>query len=137
MIDPASLFYCPGSLLQNEFDTAHPVAFGMPPSWPVFFESDQAYRLTPGFDIQTGSRRAVSGDGDRFCRADGCSAKSYLRGQANVVAFRVGNGYVVTMGSQVDFRTQPRATFKLLFNALFHGPSTRVPGAQLTRLTVP
>ncbi|HEY7058383.1 MAG TPA: M14 metallopeptidase family protein, partial [Vicinamibacterales bacterium] len=52
VIDPTTLFYCPGSLLENEFDTAHPVAFGMPDRWPVFFESDQAYRLTPGFGIQ-------------------------------------------------------------------------------------
>jgi hypothetical protein len=45
----------------------------------------------------------------------------------------VGKGYVVTYGSQVDFRTQPRATFKLIFNAMFHGPSTPVPAAQLGR----
>ena len=56
-----------------------------------------------------------------------------LRDQANVVAFRVGKGYVVTLGSQVDFRAQPRATFKLLFNAIFHGPSTRVAAAQMGR----
>jgi hypothetical protein len=31
------------------------------------------------------------------------------------------------MGSQIDFRTQPRGTLKLLFNAMFHGPSTRMP----------
>jgi hypothetical protein len=43
-----------------------------------------------------------------------------------VIAFEVGDGYVVTFGSQVDFRTQPRATFTLLFNAMFHGPSTPV-----------
>ena len=60
-----------------------------------------------------------------------------LRDQANVVAFRVGSGYVVTMGSQVDFRTQPRATFKLVFNAIFHGPSTRVPAAEIVKLTNP
>jgi hypothetical protein len=41
------------------------------------------------------------------------------------------------MGSQIDVRTQPRATFKLLFNTLFHGPSTRVAGAELMRLTNP
>ena len=51
--DPRILFYCPGSLLQNEFDVNHPVAWGMPASWPVFFESDQAYRLRPGFGIET------------------------------------------------------------------------------------
>ena len=48
-----------------------------------------------------------------------------------MVAFRVGRGYVVTLGSQVDYRTQPRATFKLLFNGMFHGPSTPVPASQM------
>ena len=48
--------------------------------------------------------------------------------------FRVGRGYVVTLASQVDFRAQPRATFKLLFNAIFHGPSARVTAAELAAL---
>jgi hypothetical protein len=39
----------------------------------------------------------------------------------------------VTYGSQIDFRTQPRATFKLIFNGIFHGPSTPVPAAQMGR----
>ena len=51
--DPESLFFCPGSLLQNEFDVNNPVAWGMPAAWPVFFEGDQAYRLRPGFGIET------------------------------------------------------------------------------------
>ncbi|HEY7501419.1 MAG TPA: M14 metallopeptidase family protein [Vicinamibacterales bacterium] len=136
VIDPASLFYCPGSLLQNEFNAAHPVAFGMPAAWPVFFESDQAYRLTPGFNVQAEVVSRYPADGE-ILKSGWLLGEQYLRGQANVVAFRVGNGYVVTMGSQIDFRTQPRATFKLLFNALFHGPSTRVAGAELTRLTHP
>ena len=50
------------------------------------------------------------------------------------MSFRVGKGYVVTYGSQIDFRTQPRATFKLLFNGMFHGPSTEVTAAQMGRL---
>ena len=57
--------------------------------------------------------------------------EEYLKDQANVVSFRVGKGYVVTYGSQVDFRTQPRATFKLIFNAMFHGPSAAVSAAQM------
>ncbi|HSC25630.1 MAG TPA: M14 metallopeptidase family protein, partial [Vicinamibacterales bacterium] len=32
VIDPTTIFYCPGSLLQNEFNTAHPIGFGMPES---------------------------------------------------------------------------------------------------------
>jgi hypothetical protein len=128
---PAPLaFYCPGSLLQNEFNTAHPVAFGMPAAWPVFFEGDQAYRLKPGFTIQSEvvSRYPAQGP---ILQSGWLLGEEFLRDQANVVAFRVGKGYVVTLGSQVDFRAQPRATFKLLFNAIFHGPSTRVPAAAM------
>jgi hypothetical protein len=40
------------------------------------------------------------------------------------------------MGSQVDFRTQPRATFKLLFNALFHGPASRISAEELSRIVI-
>jgi hypothetical protein len=136
VIDPSSQFYCPGSLLQNEFNSSHPVAFGMPAAWPVFFESDQAYRLTPGFAIQSEvvSRYPATGP---ILQSGWLLGEDYLRNQANVVAFRVGNGYVVTMGSQVDFRAQPRATFKLLFNAMFHGPSTRMQAAEMARLTTP
>lgn len=127
--DPSSLLYCPGSLLQNEFDTTNPVAWGMPEAWPIFFESDQAYRLRPGFGVET---KVVS----RYPRANILQSgwllgEEYLRDQANVVSFRVGKGYVVTYGSQVDFRTQPRATFRLIFNAMFHGPSTPVGATQM------
>ena len=136
VVDPASVFYCPGSLLQNEFNASHPVAFGMPAAWPVFFESDQAYRLKPGFAIQSEvvSRYPAQGP---ILQSGWLLGEDLLRDQANVVAFRVGSGYVVTMGSQVDFRTQPRATFKLVFNAIFHGPSTRVPAAEIVKLTNP
>ena len=128
VIDPTTLFYCPGSLLQNEFNTAHPVAFGMPAAWPIFFEGDQAYRLKPGFTSRARSWRAIPTQGP-ILQSGWLLGEDLLRDQANVVAFHVGKGYVVTMGSQVDFRAQPRATFKLIFNAMFHGPSTRVPAA--------
>jgi hypothetical protein len=136
VVDPASVFYCPGSLLQNEFNATHPVAFGMPATWPVFFESDQAYRLKPGFAIQSEVVSRYPAEGP-ILQSGWLLGEDLLRDQANVVAFRVGNGYVVTMGSQVDFRTQPRATFKLVFNALFHGPSTRVTAAEIARMTTP
>lgn len=129
--DPQSLFYCPGSLLNNEFDPSHPAAWGMPASWPVFFDDDQAYRLRPGFGIDA---EVVSRYPRQNVLASGwLLGEEYLRDQANIVAFRVGRGSVVTFGSQVDFRAQPRATLKLVFNALYHGPSTRVSAAMMGR----
>jgi hypothetical protein len=130
--EPANLFYCPGSLLQNEFDPNHPVAWGMPTSWPVFFESDQAYRLRPGFGIDAAV--AARYPRENILQSGWLLGEEYLKDQANVVSFHVGKGYVVTYGSQIDFRTQPRATFKLLFNAMFHGPSSEVSASEMGQL---
>jgi hypothetical protein len=130
--EPESLFYCPGSLLMNEFDTAHPVAFGMPASWPVFFETDQAYRIRPGFDID--AHVVARYPRENILQSGWLLGEEYLRDQANVVAFTVGKGTAVTLGSQIDYRTQPRGTIKLLFNAMFHGPSTPVSASQMQRL---
>ena len=131
--DPESLFYCPGSLLNNEFDPNNPIAWGMPASWPVFFEDDQAYRLRPGFGIET---KVVSRYPREKVLASGwLLGEEYLRDQANIISFKVGKGNVVTYGSQIDFRAQPRATWKLIFNGIFHGPATPVPAAQMGRPT--
>ena len=133
VVDPTSIFYCPGAILHQEHNPSHPVGFGMPESWPVFFRFDQAYRLTPSFDIPA---TVVS----RYPDKEDMSASGWLlgdellRNQANVVSFEVDRGTVVTMGSQIAFRTQPRATFKLLFNAIFQGPATRVDTETLARL---
>ena len=61
--------------------------------------------------------------------------EEYLKDQANIISFKVGKGNVVTYGSQIDFRAQPRATWKLIFNGIFHGPATPVPAAQMGRAT--
>jgi hypothetical protein len=136
VIEPESLFYSPGALLRNDFDPSHPVGFGMPESWPVFFESDQAYRLTPSFQIrpEVVGRYPAAG---QILQSGWLLGEDLLRDQANVIAFKVGRGYVVTFGTQVHFRAQNRATYKLLFNALFHGPSTAVSPEDLRKLANP
>ncbi|MBP7776343.1 MAG: hypothetical protein KA371_04390 [Acidobacteria bacterium] len=127
--EPESLFYCPGSLLNNEFDTSHPVAWGMPAQWPVFFDDDQAYRLRPGFGVEA---EVVSRYPREKVLASGwLLGEEYLKDQANILSFRIGNGQVVTYGSQIDYRAQPRATYKMIFNAIFHGPSTPVTAAEM------
>jgi len=136
VVDPTSLFYCPGSLLVNQFDNTHPIGYGMPDSWPVFFTFDQAYRIRPGFGstVQVVGRYPAEGD---ILASGWLLGDDLLRDQANVMAFRSGRGLVVTIASQVDFRTQPRVTFKLFFNALFQGPATRLSAADLARVARP
>jgi hypothetical protein len=127
-------FYCPGSLLENEFNPTHPVAFGLPTRWPVFFESDQAYRLTPSFDIHPEVVARYPAQGP-ILTSGWLLGEDFLRDQTNILAFRVGKGYVVTLASEVAFRAQPEATFKLVFNAMFHGPSTSTTTNDLTAAT--
>ena len=127
--DPESLFYCPGSLLNNEFDPSNPIAWGMPAAWPVFFEDDQAWRLRPGFGIDT---KVVSRYPREKVLASGwLLGEEYLKDQANIISFKVGKGNVVTYGSQLDFRGQPRTTWKLIFNGIFHGPAIPVPADRM------
>ena len=133
VVDPAALFYSPGTLLKQEYNPRHPVGYGMPETWPVFFRFDQAYQLLPGFDVPA---EVVSRypDEDDMVASGWLLGDEFLRERANVVAFDVGRGTAVTMGSQIAFRTQTRATFKLLFNAIFHGPSEPVTAAELATL---
>jgi hypothetical protein len=133
VVDPASVFFCPGSLLAHEYNVNHPVAYGMPEEWPIFFRYDQAYRIKPGFDIQV---EVVSRypDTDDLVASGWLLGGDLLRDKANVVTFRVGQGTVVASSSQIAFRTQPRATFKLLFNAIFQGPAEKLSATELSDL---
>ena len=133
VVEPTSLFYSPGTLLKQEYDPRHPVGFGMPERWPVFFRFDQAYRLTPSFDIRAETVSRYPDEADMVA-SGWLLGDEFLRNRANVVAFDVGAGRVVTMGSQIAFRTQTRGTFKLLFNAIFHGPAEPVGPAELAKL---
>ena len=133
VVDPTAVFYCPGSLLKQEHNPNHPIGYGMPATWPVFFRFDQAYRLTPSFDI-TAEVVSRYPDEPEMTASGWLLGDELLRDQANVVSFEVGHGTVVAMGSQIAFRTQTRATFKLLFNAIFQGPATRIDEQTLARL---
>ncbi len=133
VVNPTALFYSPGTLLKQEHNPHHPVGFGMPDDWPVFFRFDQAYRLAPSFDIPAEVVSRYPNDEDMVA-SGWLLGDEFLRDQANVVSFKVGRGTAVTMGSQIAFRAQTRATFKLLFNAIFQGPAEPVTAAELARL---
>jgi hypothetical protein len=47
-------------------------------------------------------------------------------GGTAVAEARVGEGRVVLLGPEVNFRDQPHATYKLLFNGLYCGSARSV-----------
>src|SRR4029453_12451143 len=92
---------------------------------------DQAYRIRPGFGVDT---KVVSRYPREKVLASGwLLGEEDLKGPGDILSFKIGKGNVVTYGSQIDFRAQPRATWKLIFNGIFHGPSTPVTPAQMGR----
>ncbi|MFI7517930.1 M14 family zinc carboxypeptidase [Micromonospora globbae] len=114
-------FYSPGSILSQRFDTSDPVAWGMRPDTPVWFgENDQAYTVSAGDVVSS-----FPESGEQL-QSGWLIGGEHLNGKANVVKHRVGAGLIVTFGSEPTFRTWSRDPSKLLFNAIYHGPSTSV-----------
>jgi hypothetical protein len=128
-----SVFFAPGSLLSQEIDADNPVGWGMDPKNPVWFEEDQAFRVTDPAKYDTKVVGKYPDSGDQL-QSGWLIGDKYLDGTANTLEFRVGKGYVVTFGNQAGFRTWNRAEQKMIFNALFHGPSTKLTPEQFAHL---
>ena len=52
-----------------------------------------------------------------------------------MLSFSVGEGTVVTYGSEVTFRSLPRQQFSLLYNMIYAGPGAEVTDKQMQKLT--
>ncbi|MEV4754801.1 M14 metallopeptidase family protein [Micromonospora sp. NPDC049559] len=129
----SSLFYCPGSLLSQEIDASDPVGWGMDPHNPVWFNEDRAYEITDPekYPVHVVAKYPDSGD---QLQSGWLIGGQYLNGAVNGLAWTVGEGYVVTFGSEIGFRTWNRAEEKMIFNAMYHGPSRKLAADQFQRL---
>jgi Zinc carboxypeptidase len=127
--DDEDEFLAAGSLLRNEFDPTHPVAWGQPEEWPVWFYD------TPAFEVTDPTAEIVASYPESDIRASGyLRGEEHIAGTANVVSFDIGNGTAVVYGSEITFRTLPREQFTLLYNAIYNGPAEEVDASQLRQL---
>jgi hypothetical protein len=122
---PPEKFYIPGSLLRVNVDTTHPLAYGLPETLCTFFDNSPVFRLEPSAAVRRTSAAAWYPESGAL--ASGWAwGESYLEGGSAVVDAALGNGRVALLGPEVTFRSQPRASFKLLFNALYYGTASAV-----------
>lgn len=112
-------FYLPGSMLRALFDTAHPVAYGMPAEGTVLHVGSPAFELDEGEVIARYAPSAVLQSGWVL-------GERYVRDRACAAEVSAGNGRVILLGPRVQFRAQTRGTYKLLFNAIYYGSSEEV-----------
>jgi hypothetical protein len=110
--------FAPGTILNVEVDTAHPLGYGMKARTFGFYNNSPFFSLTEGFSTQKLSVVA------RYPNS-GVVASGWLRGEemmtgrAAVVSMDTNPGRIVLFGLRPQHRAQTHATFPLLFNALY------------------
>ena len=114
---PRDKFYCPGAILEIFVDNQHPLGYGMPARTSAYFRNNPAFELTAPFT--TSEARAVAKyPSTNPLQSGWIGGPEHLYDRTGVVEVSYGQGRVVLLGFAAQFRAQPHATFKLLFNAL-------------------
>jgi hypothetical protein len=114
-------FMVPGALLAQNYDTSAPAAWGLPASWPTWFNNDAAFRLT-------GEGTSVSqypAEGNPLVSGYALGAEA-INGATNIASFDVGEGDVTIAGGHITFRTWPRASWTVVTNAIYNGAGTEL-----------
>jgi hypothetical protein len=117
---PHDKFYIPGSLLKVDVDNTNPLAYGMPSQVDVFFDSSPVFKLEPNAEIKHTDPVAWF-SGTHVLDSGWAWGQQYLDGGTAVAEASVGEGKVVLLGPEVNFRDQPHGTYKFLFNGLYYG----------------
>ncbi len=114
---PRDKFYCPGAVLEIFVDNQHPLGYGMPSRTSAYFRDNPAFELSAPFT--TSAARAVAKyPATNPLQSGWIGGPEHLFNRAGIVDVTYGQGRVVLLGFAAQFRAQPHATFKLLFNAI-------------------
>jgi hypothetical protein len=114
-------FVCSGSLLRMEFDTTHPLAYGMPKEAPAVFLGSRAFDILPSFETKKEPKSAARYAAENLLMSGYIYGEKLIQQKSSVLDIPLGKGKVILLGFAVHFRGQPQGTFKLLFNALYYG----------------
>ncbi len=117
----ASDFFIPGSILEMRPEVGHALNVGLPESVGAWFS-----RASRAFDVSDTSVRVTARFGDGNPLWSGwLLGPEHVAGKPAVVEASVGEGSVVLIGFQPNYRAQTVATWPMLFNALAPRPDRR------------
>lgn len=117
-------FVCDGSILRMEFDTDHPIAYGMAKETGTIFDGSCAFSIMPSFDDKQEAQTVAKYPGENPLMSGWIFGASLLMHKSTIVEVPYGKGKIILMGFPVQFRAQPYGTFKLLLNAIFYTGET-------------
>ena len=115
-------FACPGSLLRMEFNSKHPVAYGMPEEAPALFTRSPAFNVSASF--KNAPVTIAKYPGENLLLSGYLMGEKFLLNKISAVEVSLGKGKVILLGFGVQSRAQPHGTFKLLFNSLYYGATS-------------
>ncbi len=113
-------FVCDGSILRVEFDSKHPVAYGMPEEGGTIFSESCAFEVMPTFDGEKSPVSAAKYPAENPLMSGWIYGQKLIQQKSAVVEVPYGKGKIILLGFPVQFRAQSYGTFKLLFNSLFY-----------------
>jgi len=106
-------FYCPGSLLNAQLDTSHPLAYGLPADITIWAEGSPAWA--------TEEISVVSYPEKNLLASGWLLGEKLIARHTALVEMRTGRGRILLFGMRPQYRGQSYLTMKLLFNALLLG----------------
>jgi hypothetical protein len=106
-------FYAPGSLFHMQVTTGHPLTYGVPKDTIAFFVN------SPAFETFRDAKVLASYPQQNVLASGWILGEPRVAGRGALVEAPLGKGRVVLIGFRSQFRGQPRATFKILFNAIY------------------
>jgi len=113
-------FVCDGSILRVEFNTKHPIAYGMPKEAGAIFLESCAFEIMPTFEEEKKPISAAKYPAENPLMSGWIYGEKLIQQKSNIVEVLYGKGKIILLGFPVQFRAQPYGTFKLLFNSLFY-----------------
>lgn len=121
-------FNAPGALLAQSYDVSKPAAWGMPESWPTWFNNDAV------FSVKDKKARVSNYPRKGELLVSGyATGTEAISGGTNIAEFSYGKGNVTIAGGHITFRTWPRASWTVVTNAIYNGAGDRVSKSELAR----
>jgi hypothetical protein len=109
-----SQFYCPGSILTLDVNTADPLSRGLNKKTAAYFTGSSAYEIKDGSEIRTVARYAE----DDLLMSGWILGEKHIAGKTAIAAAKYGKGEIVLFAFRPQHRGQTFATFPFIFNAL-------------------
>jgi len=136
-------FFIPGSLIRTTVDIRHPLAQGMQPEVAASFSRSRAFETIGQEREGEGGQEAIKeapkppvemvasyAKKDLLMSGWALNEDKHIAGKGAVARVKQGDGQVILFGFRPQFRGQPRATYKLIFNALYEGALSKSGAAQ-------